>query len=118
MVEQVDLDRVFHALSDPTRRVMLGALRGGPMRVGDLAAPHAMSLAAAAKHLQVLERAGLVRREARGRERLCHLEPARLAVAFDWLGAYARFWSDRLDALEALLASEDAPVDPLSVEPR
>ena len=67
-----------------------------------------MSLAAASKHVKVLENAGLIRREIRWRTHVCHLEPGPLARAHEWLGFYERFWTDRLDDLERLLREEDA----------
>lgn len=103
------LDGVFHALSDPTRRAMLRVLAGGERSVGELAAPFDMSLAAASKHIRTLERAGLVRRTVLGRTHRCALEAAPLAEADAWLRDYAKFWTARLDALEALLRDEDAP---------
>lgn len=102
------LDAVFHALADPTRRAMLRRLGDAPLSVGELAAPHRMSLAAASKHIKSLERAGLVRREVRGRTHLCRLEPAPLAGARDWLEFYRRFWTTQFDALETLLQSQSA----------
>jgi DNA-binding transcriptional ArsR family regulator len=100
------LDGVFHALSDPTRRGMLAALAAGEQSVSSLAAPHAMSLAAASKHIKVLEAAGLLRREVQGRVHVCQLSPAPLAQASDFLAHYARFWSGRLDALSAFLDAQ------------
>lgn len=79
----------------------------GARTVGELAEPFAMSLAAASKHLKTLENAGLLRREIRGRTHLCRLEPGPLASAAEWLAAYERFWTNRLDGLEALLREED-----------
>jgi DNA-binding transcriptional ArsR family regulator len=102
------LDSVFHALADPTRRQMLQALAGGERTVGQLAEPFAMSLAAASKHIKALEQARLIRREVRGRTHVCRLEPAPLASAHEWLGFYERFWTGRLDVLEQLLRAEDA----------
>lgn len=107
-IDPVRLDAVFHALSDTTRRAMLRQLSTGERSVGELAAPYAMSLAGASKHVKVLEAAGLVRREVRGRTHLCRLDPARLAEAEAWLSYYERFWTRNLDALEALLRAEDA----------
>lgn len=101
------LDRVFSALSDHTRRTMLAALKDGERSIGDLAEPHAMTLAGASKHIKVLETAGLVRCERRGRSRICSLQAAPLAEAERWLETYAAFWSERLDLLEAAL-TEDA----------
>ena len=83
------LDGVFHALSDPTRREMLAALARGERSVGELAAPFEISLAAASKHIRTLERAGLLRREVQGRTHRCTLEAAPLAQAAAWLRAYA-----------------------------
>lgn len=87
---------------------MLRSLSRGERTVGELAAPYEMSLAAASKHIKALERAGLVRREVRGRTHLCRLEARPLAGAHDWLADYERFWTSRLDTLEGLLAEEDA----------
>jgi len=101
------LTTVFHALGDVTRRSMLQSLADGERTIGQLAEPYAMSLAAASKHVKVLETAGLVRREVRGRTHVCRLEPGPLASAHQWLGFYERFWSGRLDALEKLLRDED-----------
>lgn len=102
MVEESSqrLDAVFHALADPTRREMLRRLARKEHRVGDLAAPFQMSLAAASKHVRTLERAGLVQRTVRGRTHICRLAPVPLAHAQEWLRYYERFWSEGLDALE------------------
>lgn len=106
------LDTVFHALGDATRRAMLGDLATGERTVGELAEPFAMSLAAASKHIKVLETAGLIRRVVRGRTHICSLDPAPLMSADQWLGIYRRFWTGRLDALEQLLRAEDAAPPP------
>jgi DNA-binding transcriptional ArsR family regulator len=98
--DQLVMDEVFHALASRARRDMLGRLAVGPLTVGQLAAPLTMSLAAAAKHVQVLERAGLLRRTIDGRRHICRLEPGRLASAQAWLAFYEPFWTERLDALE------------------
>lgn len=103
------LNALFRALSDPTRRAMLQALADAPCTVGDLAAPFAISLAGASKHIQVLERAGLVQREVRGRVHTCRLDARPLHAGAEWIAHYARFWNARLDALEALLRDERAP---------
>ena len=102
------LDRVFHALGDATRRQMLRDLAQGTRSVGQLAEPFAMSLAAASKHVRVLEQAGLIHREVRGRTHHCRLEAASLADAHRWLGFYERFWNARLDVFEQLLRDADA----------
>lgn len=107
--DPAQLDRVFHALSDPTRRAMLKALTEDERKIGDLARPFAMSFAAASKHVRVLESAGLVRRRIEGRAHVCSIEPAPLAAIEEWLAFYARFWSGRLDTLEALLLDAAAP---------
>ncbi|MBL8904041.1 MAG: helix-turn-helix transcriptional regulator [Rhizobiales bacterium] len=108
MVEHSDrLDAVFHALSDPTRRAMLGHLAERDCTIGELATPFSMSFAGASKHVRVLERAGLLRRRIRGRIHQCRLQAERLAEADAWMRRYEHFWNDRLDTLEALLRAED-----------
>lgn len=109
-----DLTPVFHALGDATRRQMLHALAEGACTVGQLAEPFAISLAAASKHIKVLENAGLIRREVRGRTHLCRLDPGPLASAHRWLSFYEHFWTARLDVLEQLLraADQDTTVPP------
>jgi DNA-binding transcriptional ArsR family regulator len=94
------LDIVFHALADPTRRQMLRELALRERTVTELANPFDMSLAAASKHVKVLERAGLLKRTIRGRTHTCRLDPDPLGAAHTWLRFYERFWNDRLDALE------------------
>jgi DNA-binding transcriptional ArsR family regulator len=100
------MDEVFHALANDARRHMLSRLAAGELTVGQLAAPLTMSLAAASKHVQVLERAGLVHRRIDGRRHLCRLQPTPLESVFHWLGYYEQFWTERLDALEALLRAD------------
>ncbi len=108
MVEYLKhLDAVFHALADPTRRAMLGHLAERELTIGELATPFQMSFVGASKHVRVLEDAGLVTRTIRGRSHLCRLEAVRLAEADAWLRRYERFWSAKLDQLEALLRAED-----------
>jgi DNA-binding transcriptional ArsR family regulator len=102
------MNSVFHALGDATRRKMLRDLTRGERTVSELAEPFEMSLAAASKHIRVLEHAGLIRREVRGRTHICRLDPGPLASAHEWLSFYERFWTSRLDELERLLRSEDA----------
>lgn len=102
------LDTVFHALGDTTRRRMLRELSTGERTVSQLAEPFDISLAAASKHIKALESAGLIQREVRGRTHLCRLDPRPLAGAHEWLSFYERFWTDRLDVLERLLREEDA----------
>ena len=108
MVEdQAVLDGAFHALAHPARRDMLGRLEVGALTVGELAAPLSMSLAAASKHVQVLERAGLVRRSVQGRRHVCRLDPKPLASAVEWLRFHERYWNERLDDLQALLEQDE-----------
>jgi len=102
-----EMTTIFHALGDATRRRMLRELAGGERTVSELAKPFAISLAAASKHIKVLENAGMIRREVRGRTHLCRLDPGPLASAHEWLGFYERFWTRRLDALERLLHEDD-----------
>ncbi len=97
------LDRTFQALGDPTRRAILARLREGSATIGTLAEPFDISFAAVSKHVGVLERAGLLRREVHGREHHCHLEAEPLQAANAYIDAYRAFWEERLDALEAHL---------------
>lgn len=107
-LDSPQLNVVFHALGDATRRQMLRQLSGGERTVSELAKPFAISLAAASKHIRALEGAGLIRREVRGRTHICRLDPGPLASADAWLRYYERFWTGRLDALEQLLRDDDA----------
>ena len=100
------LDLAFSALSDPTRRALVHRLSRGPARVTDLAAPFPISLAAVSKHLKVLERARLVRRVRAGREFHLALRAAPLREVARWTARYQRFWTTRLEALEAFLGKE------------
>lgn len=95
--------RVFHALGDPTRRAMLERLSSGPMSVSLLAEPFDMSLAAVVQHLQILQRAGLVKTEKVGRVRSCRVEGSGLRAAEEWLRALRPEWDRKLDRLELLL---------------
>ena len=101
------LDLVFRALSDQTRRAMLERLAKGEHTVGELAAPYRMSLAAASKHIQTLQRAGLVKRTVRGRIHYCRIDPRPLARADDWLRSYERLWDTRIERLVELLRHPD-----------
>lgn len=101
------LDAVFSALGDPTRRAILARLARGGASVGELAAPHEMSLPAVSKHLRVLESAGLLRKEKDGRVILCRLEAAPLRDAAAWIAAYQRFWEAQFDALAGYLERLD-----------
>ena len=100
------LDETFAALADPTRREILVALAEGDRSVSELAEPFDISLPGISKHLTVLERAGLITREREGRVRRCHLQREPLADALQWIADYGRFWEERFDSLERLLATE------------
>lgn len=104
MVEDRVLDRTYAALADPTRRHLLGALRGGDARITDLAAPLPMTFAGVSRHVGVLEAAGLVRREVRGREHWLSLQPEGLAAAQQWISDQTDSWTARADALATRLA--------------
>lgn len=109
MVEQssTQLDVVFGALADPTRRALLQSLAEGDKSIGELAAPFDMSLEAVSKHVRVLERAGLLQRSIRGRTHVCRLEARPLHGGLEWIRHYEEFWNRRLDALDELLRRED-----------
>ena len=111
MIEDSRLDQAYAALADPTRRGMLVALRDGPARITDLAAPLPMSFAAAARHVGVLEAAGLVEREVRGREHWLSVRSAGLRSAEEWIAEQVSFWSPRADALAARLERRNRPED-------
>ncbi len=113
MLNQVtDLDRVFHALSDPGRRLMLERLSEGPASVSELGRPLAMSLAAVVQHVQVLEDSGLVRSQKLGRTRTCRLNPATLRSAEHWISERRGLIERRLDRLGEYLAESAGSPDP------
>ena len=97
------LDATLQALSDPTRRAILARLSEGEARVTEIAKPFAMSLNSVSKHIQMLERADLVRRRREGREHILSLNPAPLDEAADWLVAQRRLWRFRLSWLDDIL---------------
>ena len=99
-----DDDRVFKALADPTRRAILRALAQHPATISQIAEPFPVSLNTISKHVMVLERVGLVRREIKGREHHCFIDPRPLREADEWLEYYRQFWTERLDALEAYVS--------------
>lgn len=102
MVEK-RLDITFHALADPTRRGMLASLALGDKSIGELGEPFAMTFAGASKHVKVLEGAGLIERRKSGRQQICKLKAEPLAEAEAWLKQWEKFWSVRLDRLQALV---------------
>jgi|SRR5271156_3781828 len=103
VVHQTEMTLVFHALAHETRRNMLGRLASSDLTIGELAEPLSMSLAAASKHVLVLEKAGLIHRNVIGRRHVCRLEAGPLAAANEWLSFYERYWNERLDALDTLM---------------
>jgi DNA-binding transcriptional ArsR family regulator len=103
--QSAGLDRVFHALADPTRRAIVGRLSRGPASVGELARPHAMALPSLLQHLRVLEGSRLVRTRKVGRVRTCALAPSALGAAGAWIAEQRALWEGRLDRMEAYAAS-------------
>lgn len=101
------LDRVFAALADPTRRALLARLSESEATVGELAQPFDISRPAISKHLDVLERAGLVHRIPDGRVTRCRFDGAAMAGAAEWVERYRRYWVDQLDRLADYLESEE-----------
>jgi len=104
---KADIDAVFHALGDPTRRTIMEKLGEGPISVSRLAEPLNMTLAAVVQHLQLLEETGLVKTEKVGRVRTCRLEPDGLLVAEQWIRERRTSWERRFDRLGDLLAQPD-----------
>ena len=100
------LDNVIAAISDPTRRAIIGRLARGPARISDIAAPFPMSLTGVCKHVRVLERAGLVRRTREGRENTLELSAEPLREVARWILQYEGFWNTRLDRLEQFFTSK------------
>jgi len=105
--ETPNIDRIFHALGDPTRRAMVEKLSEGPLSVSRLAAPFGITLAAVVQHVQVLEGCGLVHTEKLGRVRTCRLEPACLERVAQWIADRRSLWERRLDRLAEELAEAD-----------
>ena len=105
-IEERQLNHTLLALADPTRRAILAKLASGAARITDLAAPFDMSLNAVSKHIKVLERAGLVRRQVSGREHRVEIDPAPLRAVESWIVAQRRFWDTSLDKLERLLLAK------------
>ncbi|MDF1818729.1 MAG: metalloregulator ArsR/SmtB family transcription factor [Immundisolibacteraceae bacterium] len=105
------IDRAFRALADPTRRAILSQLVAAPSRVTEIAAPHAISLNAVSKHLQMLERAGLVERHRRGREHWFSFNHQPLQRAQGWVTETLEFWNSQLDNLEDYLEAQEKVSD-------
>jgi DNA-binding transcriptional ArsR family regulator len=104
---QIKIDRLFHALGDPTRRAILDKLCGGPMSVSRLAGPLAITLTAVAQHLQVLEECELVHTEKLGRVRTCRIESKGFTMLEQWIKDHRSHWELSLDRLGEMLAEED-----------
>jgi len=102
------IDRVFHALGDPTRRNLLDRISRGPVAVSRLAAPLDITLTAVVQHLRVLESSGLVRTEKVGRVRTCHLETRGLSMLERWIGEHRSTWERRLDRLGRILSESES----------
>ncbi len=107
MTPAASLDDALYAVADPTRRRIVERLMRGPARVTDLAAPFEMSLNGVSKHLKVLESAGLLARDLQGREHYLRLRPQGLRRIHAWTSRFERFWSAKLDALEAQIDKEN-----------
>ncbi|WP_233006947.1 ArsR/SmtB family transcription factor [Rheinheimera faecalis] len=105
--KSTQLDAVFHALADPTRRAIIARLAQAPCGISELAAPFDMTLAAISKHIKVLEGAGLLVRSIEGRNHTCQLNTAPMHGGMEWLRHYEKFWNQRLDALVTVLNTED-----------
>ena len=108
MLKYQQVDEVFRALGDPTRRDLVERLGEGPATVSQLASPLDMSLSAVVQHLAVLESCGIVRSEKSGRTRTCRLEPVGLRLAEDWFAGQRALWERRLDRLGEVLADDAA----------
>ena len=106
-LSDAEVDRIFHALADATRRDIVRRTLTDGASVSELADRYAMSFAAVQKHVAVLEGAGLVTKEPRGRARIVRADPERIARARDLLDAYADLWRARIDRLDAVLADDD-----------
>ncbi len=101
-----NIDRVTAAISDRTRRAIVERLARGPARISDVAEPFSMSLTGFCKHVRVLERAGLVRRTRRGRNKILELSPEPLRDVAQWILKYEQFWNARLDRLQQFFAKQ------------
>jgi DNA-binding transcriptional ArsR family regulator len=101
-----NLDQVFFALSDSTRRAILSRLSQGSTTIGELAQPFEMSSPAISKHMKILQNAGLIERRIKGRQHHCSLATGALKTAEDWINFHRKFWESRLDALDDLLRNQ------------
>lgn len=103
----VDIDRLFHALGDPTRRAILARLAEGPASVSGLAAPLGVTLTAVAQHLAVLEAGGLAETRKQGRVRTCRMATGGFSALEQWIAWHRTTWERRLDRLGDVLAEDD-----------
>lgn len=103
---QSQLDGIFQALADPTRRAVVGRLGRGPASVGELAAPFDMALPSFMKHIHMLEQSGLIRTSKTGRVRTCEMDRARLAAVDGWLNEQRAIWEGRTDRLERFVTQD------------
>src|SRR5262245_16125596 len=101
----LNLDQVFHALSDPTRRAIVQRLSRGPASVSELAKPFAMAMPSLLQHLRVLEDSRLIRSEKAGRVRTCEMQPSALSVAEGWLAEQRTLWEGRRNRMESYIAA-------------
>jgi DNA-binding transcriptional ArsR family regulator len=106
-MDRIDMDRLFHALGDPTRRAILDRLTERPMSVSQLAEPLEVTLTAVAQHLQVLEEVGLVHTEKLGRVRTCRIDAAGFQALEQWIRDHRTAWERKLDRLGQFLAEEE-----------
>lgn len=104
---QSQLDGIFQALADPTRRAVIGRLGRGPASVGELAAPFEMALPSFMKHIHMLEDSGLIRTSKLGRVRTCVIDTARVAAVGSWLDEQRKIWESRTDRLEQFVTSKE-----------
>lgn len=107
-MEQQALNVIFQALADPTRRAVLGRLRGGPASVGELAQPFDMALPSFLQHIRVLECSGWIRTHKTGRVRICTLQEEPIVAIETWLAAQRQIWEERTDRLEAFVTAAAA----------
>ena len=105
--KKIDINRVFHALGDPTRRAILDRLTAGPVSVSKLAEPLGITLTAVAQHLQVLEESGLAQTEKTGRVRTCRIESGGFDALERWIADHRTQWEKRLDRLGQFLIEEE-----------
>ncbi len=107
LTKQANIDRIFHALGDPTRRAIIEKLSEKPATASHFVKPLKITLAAVVQHLQLLEKSGLVRTEKIGRVRTCRIEPSGFSIVGEWIADRRAMWERKLDKLGELLAESD-----------